>query len=54
MTFPAKDNTFYTRAWFWVVVGAVAAGTVTAVFLLTRDTSQGPLDTLDLRGAQTP
>jgi tetratricopeptide (TPR) repeat protein len=45
---------FYTRAWFWVVVGAVAAGTVAAVFLLTRDTSNGPLDTLDLRGGPTP
>ena len=53
---PADDggSPFYTRAWFWVVVGAVAAGTVTAVFLLTRDDSKGPLDTLDLRGGQTP
>jgi tetratricopeptide (TPR) repeat protein len=53
---PADDggSPFYTRAWFWVVVGAVAAGTVATVFLLSRDTSQGPLDTLDLRGSQTP
>ena len=53
---PADDggSPFYTRAWFWVVVGAVAAGTVTAVVLLTRDSSKGPLDTLDLRGGQTP
>ena len=53
---PADDggSPFYTRAWFWVVVGAVAAGTVTAVLLLSRDTSKGPLDTLDLRGGPTP
>ena len=53
---PADDggSPFYTRAWFWVVVGAVAAGTVAAVFLLSRDSSNGPLDTLDLRGGQTP
>jgi len=53
---PADDggSPFYTRAWFWVVVGAVAAGTAATVFLLSRDTSQGPLDTLDLRGGQTP
>ena len=53
---PADDggSPFYTRAWFWVVVGAVAAGTVATVFLLSRDSSKGPLDTLDLRGGQTP
>jgi len=53
---PADDggSPFYARAWFWVVVGAVAAGTIAAVFLLTRDSSKGPLDTLDLRQGQTP
>jgi tetratricopeptide (TPR) repeat protein len=53
---PAADggSPFYTRVWFWVVVGAVATGTVAAVFLLSRDSSKGPLDTLDLRGGPTP
>jgi tetratricopeptide (TPR) repeat protein len=45
---------FYTRAWFWIVVGAVAAGTVGAFLLLRNDGPKGPLDQIDLRGGQTP
>jgi hypothetical protein len=45
---PDATSPFYTKAWFWVAVGAVAAGTVTAVLLLRGDDRQ-PLDTLDLR-----
>jgi len=49
---PAADrddgSPFYTRAWFWVAIGAVAAGTVAAVVLLGGDGGKKPLDTLDL------
>ena len=37
---------FYTRAWFWVAIGAVAAGTVAAVVLLGGDDGKKPLATL--------
>jgi tetratricopeptide (TPR) repeat protein len=33
---PATDHPFYTRAWFWVVTGAVLAGAATVVVLSTR------------------
>jgi tetratricopeptide (TPR) repeat protein len=44
----------YARAWFWVAIGAVTAGAVTAFLLLRDDGGKGPLDTLDLRGGMTP
>ena len=33
---PATDRPVYTRAWFWVVTGAVLAGAATAIVLFTR------------------
>lgn len=33
---PATDRPVYTRAWFWVVTGAVLAGAATTAVLLTR------------------
>jgi tetratricopeptide (TPR) repeat protein len=51
---PAADrddgSPFYTRAWFWVAIGAVAAGTVAAVVLLGGDDGKKPLATLDFTG----
>jgi tetratricopeptide (TPR) repeat protein len=43
---------FYTRTWFWVGAAALVAGSVTAVFLLTPDTSptHGNLGVVDARG----
>ena len=41
---------FYTRAWFWVAIGAVAAGTVAAVVLLGGDDGKKPLDTIVVHG----
>jgi tetratricopeptide (TPR) repeat protein len=41
---PAAD-----RAWFWVAIGAVTAGTVAAVVLLGGDDGKQPLDTLNLK-----
>jgi hypothetical protein len=38
----AEDQPVYKRSWFWVAVGAVAAGGVAAVFLSTRGGSQSP------------
>jgi len=43
-----EGSPFYTRAWFWVALGAVAAGTVAAVVLLGGDDGKKPLATLDL------
>jgi tetratricopeptide (TPR) repeat protein len=48
---PADDSApIYTRTWFWLVVGGVAAASVTGIVLLGRDTSpaHGPLGYLDL------
>ena len=33
---PETDRPVYTRAWFWVVTGAVLAGAATTTILLTR------------------
>jgi hypothetical protein len=43
---------FYTRAWFWIGVGVVAAGAVTAAVLLSADRSpaHGNLGSYDARG----
>jgi tetratricopeptide (TPR) repeat protein len=45
----ADDSPIYTRTWFWVVVGGVAAASVTGIVLLGRDTSpaSGNLGHLD-------
>lgn len=36
------ERPVYHRAWFWVAIGAVAAGTVTAVLLARRTRENGP------------
>jgi len=45
---------FYTRAWFWIGVGALAAGAVTAAVLLSADHSptHGNLGVFDTRSPQ--
>jgi tetratricopeptide (TPR) repeat protein len=38
------ERPFYSRAWFWIVAGAVVAGAATAVVLVTRgDSAPGAL-----------
>jgi tetratricopeptide (TPR) repeat protein len=53
---PADDSgsPFYTRVWFWIVVGAVAAGAVAAVLLLGGGDVTKPRDMLDFREGTMP
>jgi len=46
-----EGGAFYTRAWFWIGVGALAAGAVTAAVLLSADRSptHGNLGVFDTR-----
>ena len=38
-----RDSAWYQRPWVWGVVGGVAAGTATAVYLSTRPSGEGTL-----------
>ena len=47
----SDGGAFYTRAWFWIGVGALVAGTATAFILLSadRDPTHGGLGFQDWR-----